>query len=80
MKEAKFFTKARQHTRMTQAELARALGYDNPQFISNIERGLSVLPNNKVRTFCGLTGASVLAYTRLKLEMSRREIRAEIFS
>ena len=29
---------------MTQTEVARALGYSNPQFVSNSERGLCRLP------------------------------------
>lgn len=28
----------------TQAEAARSLGYTSPQFLSNIERGISVVP------------------------------------
>jgi transcriptional regulator with XRE-family HTH domain len=80
MREARFFLKARQSAGMTQKQLAAALGYDSAQFISNIECGLSGLPNDKIRTFCTLTRARLLTYVRIKIEESRTKIRREIFS
>lgn len=40
----KFLKKARKTAALTQAEVAQALGYSCAQFISNIERGVSVAP------------------------------------
>lgn len=80
MKESRFFAQARTAAGMTQASLAHALGYDSAQFISNIERGLCQLPNNKVRTFCVLTGCSVLRYVRIKMAANRAQLRREIFN
>ena len=77
-KEARFFTKARNRAGLTQSEVANKLGWDNGQFISNIERGVCGLPNESVRAFCKLTGASVIAYLRLKIAVKSKEIRAQI--
>ena len=78
MREGRFFLSARTRARMTQVEVAEKLGYENGQFISNIERGLCYLPNDRVRDFCAITGASLLGYVRLKVTAQSREIRREI--
>ncbi len=41
----------REDLKMTQAGLAKALGYDNAQIISNIERGVSAIPQKRVADF-----------------------------
>lgn len=79
MTEAKFITKARLRAKLTQVELAEALGYDGGQFISNAERGICALPCAQVRDFCRLTKASVIAYTRIKISDASKAIRRSIF-
>ena len=49
---------ARSKTGMSQGELAKKMGYSNPQFVSNWERGLCCLPAKKAALFCRLTGMS----------------------
>jgi len=39
---------ARQKAKVTQSHLAKSLGYESSQFISNVERGLVFLPNSKI--------------------------------
>ncbi len=39
----------REKAGLTQAELAHKIGYTSPQFISNIERGVSSLPPSKFK-------------------------------
>lgn len=78
MREARFFLSARARAHMTQAEVAEKLGYENGQFISNIERGMCSLPNDKVRAFCKITGASLLGYVRLKIALNTKELKREI--
>lgn len=41
----------REDLKMTQAGLAKELGYDNAQIISNIERGVSAIPQKRVADF-----------------------------
>lgn len=43
-KLGKFLRTERVKAGLTQGEIAGKLGYSSPQFISNIERGLSVIP------------------------------------
>lgn len=43
-KLGKFLRAERIKAGFTQGEIANKLGYTSPQFISNIERGLSVIP------------------------------------
>lgn len=45
---------------ITQAELAKALGYDSSQLISNIERGVSLLPSKRIPEFARVLGCSLL--------------------
>lgn len=41
----------REDASLTQADLAKALGYDNAQIISNIERGVSAIPQKRIKDF-----------------------------
>lgn len=50
----------RKQARITQAELAVALGYDSSQLISNIERGVSLLPSKRIPDFARALGCSLL--------------------
>lgn len=50
----------RRQARITQAELAKALGYDSSQLISNIERGVSLLPSRRIPDFARVLGCSLL--------------------
>lgn len=50
----------RRAARVTQAELAKALGYDSSQLISNIERGVSLLPSRRLPDFARVLGCSLL--------------------
>lgn len=50
----------RKQARITQAELAKALGYDSSQLISNIERGVSLLPSKRLPEFSRVLGCSLL--------------------
>lgn len=50
----------RRASRITQAELAKALNYDTSQLISNIERGVSLLPSRRIPDFARALGCSIL--------------------
>ncbi len=45
----KFLKKLRVEANLSQSEVASALGYSSPQFISNFERGLASPPLNKIK-------------------------------
>jgi transcriptional regulator with XRE-family HTH domain len=50
----------RRQARITQAELAKVLEYDSSQLISNIERGVSLLPSRRIPDFARALGCSLL--------------------
>ena len=50
----------RRSAHITQAELAKALHYDSSQLISNIERGVSLLPSRRLADFAKVLGCSLL--------------------
>lgn len=56
-RESEFIKRARADAVLTQSEVAKALGYSSPQYISNIERGLCNLAPKKMKKFCEITGA-----------------------
>ena len=47
----KWLKEMRERAGFTQSDLAKALGYDNAQIISNIERGVSAIPQKRIRDF-----------------------------
>jgi transcriptional regulator with XRE-family HTH domain len=49
-----FFKKKRIEYQMSQRELAVMLGYRDPQFISNWERGLAAPPLRQARSICDI--------------------------
>lgn len=50
----------RRQARITQAELAKALHYPSSQLISNIERGVTLLPSRRIPDFARALGCSLL--------------------
>lgn len=51
---SQFLRKKRIEMQMSQAELASMLGYNNPQFVSNWERGLAQPPMRQTREICNI--------------------------
>ena len=55
---ARVARKHRLNKDISQADLSKALGYKNGQFISNVERGLCSIPLKQLKKFCEVTGAT----------------------
>ncbi len=49
-----FLREKREKIGLTQAQVATKLGYGSPQFISNIERGVSRVPVKSLKAFIGI--------------------------
>ncbi len=47
-----YFKRARESAGLSQLALAKRLGYETPQFVSNWERGLSKPPISSMRDLC----------------------------
>jgi transcriptional regulator with XRE-family HTH domain len=54
----KWLKTRREAVHLTQLDLAKRLSYENPQIISNIERGFSALPAGRVWEFAGALNCS----------------------
>lgn len=48
------FQTMRMRRELTQAEVAKAMGWQTVQFVSNIERGLALPPKSKIKKFAKL--------------------------
>lgn len=55
---SKFLLDARLKADMTQADIAKELGYKTPQFISNLERMIVPFPLDKAKKFIKVTKCS----------------------
>jgi transcriptional regulator with XRE-family HTH domain len=64
----------------TQLELSEKLGYDTPQFVSIMERGLAKLPLNVIGQLIVLLGIPEKKITALLLEAYRKNMHKEISS
>lgn len=66
--------KLREKQGITQSDLAAALGYTSPQFISNIERGIAMLPVRKYRKTAKLLKVSPEKLINIKLAHTRKAL------
>ena len=68
----------REQLGLTQSEVAHNLGYGSPQFISNIERGISNVPVKSLRTLIDLYKISASEVIHILLEDKRRAIMRQL--
>lgn len=68
MHVANLIRRARKAQNLTQKDVADKLGYDGPQYISNVERGLSGFSPKKGKLLCKILKISPIA---LKTAMGR---------
>jgi len=67
--EAKLLSGLRSKKALTQSELAKKLGFNSAQLISNIERGVQAFPVRRIKEFKKIFGekaASTLVDIKLK--------------
>lgn len=70
-----YLRKKRELKGLTQAQVASQLGYGSPQFISNIERGVSRVPAKSLKSFINLYELQVDEVIDLLLEERRDYLR-----
>lgn len=63
---------------LTQMELATKLGYDTPQFISNLERGLAKIPMNTIGQLIVLLDISEKKIVQMHLDAYQSILKSEI--
>src|SRR4051812_29508767 len=73
-----FLKDVREDARMTQADVSHRLGYTSPQFISNIERGISVAPLKTLARMVSLYKASPDTVVRIILDSQKKLLREKL--
>ena len=69
----KWIKEMREKAGKTQSDLARSLGYDNAQIISNIERGVSAIPQKRISEFARQLGCEAMELDFRVLSTSVRD-------
>lgn len=54
----RFLRKKREAAGLTQGGLSKRLGFSSSQFVSNIERGIAVIPASRLNDYAGIIGVS----------------------
>ena len=73
-----FLKETRERASLTQADVSQRLGYTSPQFISNIERGISVIPLKTLARMVGLYKVNAEAVVKIILESQRKLLREKL--
>lgn len=73
-----FLKEVREGANMTQADVSQRLGYTSPQFISNIERGISVAPLKTLAKMVNLYKANPESVVKIILESQRKLLRDKL--
>lgn len=73
-----FLREKREQKGLTQAQVAEKLGYGSPQFISNIERGISRVPLKSLRYFIDVYDLRPDDVIDLLLEEKRIQLRKQL--
>lgn len=68
----------RQKAGLTQGELSKALGFTTPQYISNCERGLSVLCARHFKPIAKLCKVKVEVLVKARVEQFEQKLRGAI--
>ena len=61
----RFLRKKREASSLTQGELANKLGFASSQFVSNIERGVSLIPVSRIKDYSELLGLNSVELSKL---------------
>lgn len=77
-KLGQFLKVVREEANYTQADVSHKLGYTSPQFISNIERGISVAPLKTLARMVNLYKASPDTVVKIILESQKKLLRQKL--
>lgn len=77
-KLGQFLKDVRENVDLTQADVSQKLGYTSPQFISNIERGISVVPLKTLARMCALYKVNPESVVKIILESQRKLLREKL--
>ncbi|MGE4130019.1 MAG: helix-turn-helix domain-containing protein [Bdellovibrionales bacterium] len=70
-----FLRDVRERSSLTQADVSGKLGYSSPQFISNIERGISVVPLKTLARMISLYRVNPESVVKIIMDSQRKLLR-----
>ena len=73
-----YLKEIRESAEMTQADVSTKLGYTSPQFISNIERGISVAPLRTLARMVTLYKVNPENVVKIILESQKKLLREKL--
>jgi transcriptional regulator with XRE-family HTH domain len=73
-----YLKEVREGASYTQADVSERLGYTSPQFISNIERGISVVPLKTLAKMVSIYKVRPEPVVRIILESQRRLLKEKL--
>jgi transcriptional regulator with XRE-family HTH domain len=76
-KLGQYLKSSREQRNLTQAHVSGRLGYTSPQFISNIERGISVVPLDTLARMLNLYKANPMKAAGILLESQEKLLTAK---
>lgn len=68
----------RENALLTQADVSQKLGYTSPQFISNIERGISVIPLKTLARMVNLYRINPEPVVKIILDSQKKLLREKL--
>ena len=74
-----FLKESRHKRHLSQSEVADALKYDSPQYISDWERGVSSPPMKKIAQIAHILHVNTDRIFELLLECSKQKLEADLF-
>ena len=77
-KLGQYLKDTREHARLTQADVSTKLGYTSPQFISNIERGISVAPVKTLARMVSLYKVRPEPVVKIILDSQRKLLKEKL--
>lgn len=66
--------RCRKQSGLTQTQLAKKLRHGNPQFVSNVERGLADPPLKTIHLWCRFIGADKYRVKEILLDEYNRDV------
>jgi len=77
-KLGQYLKNTREKSRLTQSDVSEKLGYTSPQFISNIERGISVAPLKTLSKMMSLYKSNPEPVVKIILESQRKLLKDKL--
>jgi transcriptional regulator with XRE-family HTH domain len=74
---ARLLIKLRERQKLTQAEVAEALGYTSGQFISNFERGISLPPLKALPILASIYKVPIQSLIKARFETKIKALKEE---